>query len=199
MAPNDRTQSWQAAFDLIKNRGYERRDKPFKLASGQTSHDYIDGKYAVDNGQALAVMCQAMIDVAAAEGWDYNAVGGLTMGADALSHGIAILAGIDWFSVRKESKTRGREQFFEGARLRDRDDYRVLLVDDVITRGGSILDAYNKVIDARAQVVGVITMVARSDAGAHMFAELHVPYAPLVTYKDLGIEPVEVNEPAAAS
>ena len=45
-----RPETWQAAFELIRTRGHERREEPFRLASGQLSHDYIDGKFAVDTG-----------------------------------------------------------------------------------------------------------------------------------------------------
>ena len=108
---------WQAAFELIRTRGHERRDEPFKLASGQLSHDYIDGKYAVDTGERLAVVSRAVAELAADNGIEFDAVGGLTMGADPLSHGVAMVTGKAWFSVRKEQKQRGREQWVEGTRL----------------------------------------------------------------------------------
>jgi orotate phosphoribosyltransferase len=181
---------------LIKSRGYERRDEPFKLASGQLSHDYIDGKFAVDNGKRLSLVSRAVGELAAEAGMDFNTVGGLTMGADALAHGVAIVCGVSWFSVRKEPKPRGREQWIEGSRLDA--SSRVLLVDDVVSMGGSIMQAYERVIQAGASVVGVIPMVDRGEAGRRLFAEVGVSYAPLVTYKDLGIEPVGTELAAAA-
>src|SRR6476619_179798 len=113
----ERSENWQAAFDLIRTRGHERRDEPFKLASGQLSHDYIDGKFAVDNGERLSIVSHAVADLAASHGIEFDAVGGLTMGADPLAHGVAMVTGKAWFSVRKEQKTRGRVQFVEGTRL----------------------------------------------------------------------------------
>ena len=65
MSLTDRPDTWQAAFDLIRTRGYEHREEPFKLASGQLSHDYIDGKFAVDTGQRLEVVSRAVADLAA--------------------------------------------------------------------------------------------------------------------------------------
>jgi orotate phosphoribosyltransferase len=176
------------AIALIRNRGYERRERPFKLASGQLSHDYIDGKYAVDTGSRLQLMSQVIVELAAAKGMSFTTVGGPTMGADALAHGVAIVSGSAWFCVRKKPKSRGREQWIEGARLRGED--RVLLVDDVVTTGGSIVEAYKRVVAVGAYVVGVIPMVDRGDMGALRFAKFGVPYAPLATYHDLGIEPV---------
>ena len=106
--------SWQDAFDVIK-RGHEHRDVPFKLASGQTSQHYIDGKHAVDTGARLAVVCRAVVDLAAERQIEFDAVGGLTMGADALAHGVAMVTGKAWFSVRKEPKSRGLEQFIDSS------------------------------------------------------------------------------------
>ena len=120
MSSIDRPDTWQAAFDLIRTRGYEHRAEPFKLASGQLSHDYIDGKFAVDTGERLAIVSRAVADLAAAHGIEFDAVGGLTMGADPLAHGVAMVTGKAWFSVRKEQKQRGREQWIEGTRLGDR-------------------------------------------------------------------------------
>ena len=139
----DRPETWQAAFDLIRTRGYERREEPFKLASGQLSHDYIDGKYAVDTGERLTIVSRAVADLAASTGIEYDAVGGLTMGADPLAHGIAMVTGKAWFSVRKEQKQRGREQWVEGTRLEP--GTRVLLVDDVISTGGSTEIAFERI------------------------------------------------------
>lgn len=62
----------------------------------------------------------------------------------------------------------------------------------MVTSGGSIKVVDDAVVTTGARVVGVITLVSRSDAGAKLFAELGVPYAPLATYEDLGIRPVGV-------
>ena len=187
-AATQRPDTWQAAFDLIRTRGYEHRDEPFRLASGQLSHDYIDGKYAVDTGERLEIVSRAVADLAALNGIEFDAVGGLTMGADPLAHGVALVTGKAWFSVRKEQKQRGREQWIEGTRLAPGD--RVLLVDDVISTGGSTAQAFDRVTAIGAVVTGVIPMVDRGDVAAKLFAGRGVPFAALVTYRDLGIEPV---------
>ena len=188
-ADNDRPQTWHAAFELIRTRGYERREEPFKLASGQLSHDYIDGKYAVDNGERLTVVSKAVAELAAANDIEFDAVGGLTMGADPLAHGVAMVTGKAWFSVRKEQKQRGREQWVEGTRLEP--GTRVLLVDDVISTGGSTELALERIAPLGVVVTGVIPMVDRGDVAAARFARRNVPFHALVTYRDLGIEPVK--------
>ncbi|KXW76358.1 orotate phosphoribosyltransferase [Mycolicibacterium phlei] len=180
---------WQEAFDLIATRGHERREEPFRLASGQLSHDYIDGKFAIDTGERLTVVSRAVAELAELHGIDYDAVGGLTMGADPLAHGVAMVTGKAWFSVRKEQKKRGREQWIEGTRLEP--GTRVLLVDDVISTGGSTEIAFDRVTAVGAVVAGVIPMVDRGDIAAKRFAARGVPFVPLVTYRDLGIEPVQ--------
>jgi orotate phosphoribosyltransferase len=188
-AATERPDTWQAAFDLIRTRGYEHREEPFRLASGQLSHDYIDGKYAVDTGERLAIVSRAVADLAVTNGIEFDAVGGLTMGADPLAHGVAMVTGKAWFSVRKEQKQRGREQWIEGTRLQP--GMRVLLVDDVISTGGSTEKAFERVTEAGAVVTGVIPMVDRGDVAAERFAQRDVPFVALVTYRDLGIEPVK--------
>lgn len=184
-----RSETWQTAFDLIRTRGYERREEPFRLASGQLSHDYIDGKYAVDTGERLAIVSRAVADLAAANGIEFDAVGGLTMGADPLAHGVAIVTGKAWFSVRKEQKQRGREQWIEGTRLQP--GTRVLLVDDVISTGGSTEIALERVRAVGAVATGVIPMVDRGDIATRRFAARGVPFYALVSYRDLGIDPVQ--------
>jgi orotate phosphoribosyltransferase len=188
-AVTERPDTWQAAFDLIRTRGYQHRAEPFKLASGQLSHDYIDGKYAVDTGERLTVVSRAVADLADRHGIEYDAVGGLTMGADPLAHGVAMVTGKAWFSVRKEQKQRGREQWIEGTRLQP--GMRVLLVDDVISTGGSTAKAYDRVVQVGAVVTGVIPMVDRGDVAAKLFEQRNVPFVALVTYRDLGIEPIK--------
>jgi orotate phosphoribosyltransferase len=184
----DRPEHWQAAFDLIRTRGYEHREEPFRLASGQLSHDYIDGKYAIDTGERLTIVSRAVAELAARTGIEFDAVGGLTMGADPLAHGIAMVTGSAWFSVRKEQKQRGREQWVEGTRLEP--GTRVLLVDDVISTGGSTETALDRIAPLGVVVTGVIPMVDRGDVATKRFAARNIPFAALVTYRDLGIEPI---------
>jgi orotate phosphoribosyltransferase len=184
-----RPDSWQAALDLVKERGYERHEEPFTLASGRQSHDYIDGKYAVNHGDDLALVANAVADLAEANGIEFDTVGGLTMGADALAIAISIVAHTRWFSVRKNRKDRGRNQWVEGTRFGD-EKLRALLVDDVVSTGGSVFEAYRRVQKQGGVVTGVIPMVDRGDAAAKLFAGHGVPYIPLMDYRDLGIDPV---------
>jgi orotate phosphoribosyltransferase len=171
--------------DLVRRLGYERRDEPFQLSSGGWSHDYVDGKHAVATGPALRQASQALID---AVEFEFDAVGGPTMGADALAHGVALLSGRAWFSVRKEPKGHGREAWVEGTRLEAGD--RVIAVEDVVSTGASLLRAIERVQDLGAVVVTATALVDRSPAVAPRFAAVGIVWSPLLTWVDLGIEPL---------
>jgi len=179
---------WDEVLRLIKAYGYMHRDKPFQLASGQFSHDYIDVRLAISTGERLRVVSTAIIALARLRNMNFTYVGGLTIAADPLAQGIAIVAGVGWFSVRKEPKPRGLKRWVEGSRLNHGD--RVLIVDDVVTTGASIVNAYNRVIETGAKVIGVVAVVDRGEVAQHVVEDLGVPYAPLITYKDIGIAPV---------
>jgi orotate phosphoribosyltransferase len=184
-----RPDSWQEARDLVKQHGLEHREKPFLLASGRESRDYIDGKHAVAYGPDLVTVAKAIVDLAGARGIEFDAVGGLTMGADAVAIAVSIVAQKNWFSVRKERKKRGRDQYIEGARFK-RGQTRVLIVDDVVTSGGSIIQACDHVEEAGARITGVIPMIDRGETAKKLFADRGLSYFPLMTYEDLTIHPV---------
>jgi orotate phosphoribosyltransferase len=175
----------EALTQLVRTTGYERREEPFQLTSGGWSHDYVDGKHAIATGSALRQASQAVID---AVGESFDAVGGPTMGADALAHGVAILSGSAWFSVRKEPKGHGRGAWVEGARLKAGD--RVVIVEDVVSTGASLLKAVEKVRDLGVQVIAATALLDRSPGVAKRFADAGVPWIPLLTWTDLGIEPL---------
>lgn len=168
--------------------GYLRLEEPIQLRSGEWSHDFIDGKRALADGADLEVACKALVKTLADHEIDFDAVGGLTLGADHFAHGTAIVARKKWFVVRKEPKGRGTNRLVEGAELNS--GVRVLLVDDVVSTGGSIKQAWHSIQDTGAQIVAAATLVDRGEVANEFFAELGVPYLPLLTYQDLGIEPV---------
>ncbi|MFL6239012.1 MAG: orotate phosphoribosyltransferase [Actinomycetes bacterium] len=178
----------QSVIAIVKEHGLEHRAEPFRLTSGELSHDYMDGKKALARGDDLRQACLAIIALAKDEGAEFDAVGGMTLGADSFSHGIAVLTGAPWFVVRKQTKEHGTTRRIEGAALAP--GTRVLLIDDVATTGGSILAALEAVQAVGATVSLAVTLVDRGEQAAPKFAELGVRYRPLLTYRDLGIEPV---------
>jgi orotate phosphoribosyltransferase len=176
----------QRILDTVRRRGLLRLPEPVVLASGQLSRDFVDAKAALAHGQDLEAACRALLE--SVDGTDFEAVGGLTMGADQFAHVMAVLAGKHWFVVRKEPKGRGTSKLVEGAVVGE--GTRVLLVDDVVTTGGSIRRAHDVIVALGAEVCAAATLVDRGDVAARFFAARGIPYFPLITYRDLGIEPV---------
>ena len=157
-----------------------------QLRSGEWSRDFVDAKRALQDGADLETACRAMLE--AVGDVDYEAVGGMTLGADQFAHVLAVVAGKKWFVVRKAAKGRGTNKRVEGAEIGE--GVKVLLVDDVVTTGSSILDAYEVVRGLGADVRGAVTLLDRGEAARPKFEALGVPYFPVLTYRDLGIEPV---------
>lgn len=172
--------------------------EPIRLASGEMSRDFIDGKLAVADPDSLACVGAAMFQAASSRGIEFDAVGGLVLGAVPFTFAVAAAARCEWFMIRKEPKGRGTNRWIEGSRIEP--GMRVMIVDDVVTTGGSIRDAHVHVVDEGAEVVFATTLVDRGDLGAAYFEEVGVPYVPLLTYRDLDIEPVgRGSQPAAAA
>ncbi len=173
---------------ILRTRALSRRDEEIQLACGAMSRDFIDGKEAFAAWQDLKVACDAIVEAVGAAGIEFDAAGGPTLGADALAVGIAAVSNKQWFIVRKRQKGRGTGRRIEGLQIGPGD--RVLLVEDVVTTGGSILEALGAVQQTGADVVAAVTLADRGDIASGAFDELGVPYFPMATYSDLGINPV---------
>ncbi len=174
--------------EIVRTKGYRRLDDPVRLASGEFSFDYVDAKRALARGADLKLACEALSAMAAAHGVSFDAVGGLTLGADQFAYGVSIVSGSSWFVVRKAMKDHGTRSRIEGAALGP--GVSVMVVDDVATTGSSILEAFGAVTETGATVVFAAALVDRGKATRVAFDRLAVPYEALLTYRDLGIEPV---------
>ena len=184
----------QELLSILLELGHRKLDEPIKLASGAWSSDFIDGKEALAEWRHLRVACEAITETVADAGHSFDAVGGLTMGADALAVGIAAVSDCRWFFVRKEAKQRGTRRWVEGAQIGSGD--RILLVDDVVTTGGSIFKALDIVDQTGAETVAAVTLVDRSGIAGPKFEQRGIAYYPMTTYESLGIDPVK---PVAAT
>lgn len=173
---------------ILIEKGLRSLPEPIELASGARSSHFIDGKEALAEWRDLRLACQAIVEKVADAGHRFDAVGGLTLGADALAVGIAAVSDTKWFVVRKEAKKRGTGRSIEGARIESGD--RVLLVDDVVTTGGSMFKAFDAIQQTGAKIVAAVTLVDRGDSARPRFDRLGIPYLPMATYESLGIEPV---------
>lgn len=189
--PEERTLLADVTTDIVRlilDHGYERRAELFQLSSGEQSYDYIDGKRAMSTGPRLRQVAEAVIETARRLGVEFEAVGGLTMGADPLAHAVSIVAGCDWFAVRKNPKAHGKQRLIEGCDLTQ--SRRVLLVDDVVTTGGSIIQALDAIEESGGDVVLAVALVDRGKTAADLLASRGIRYQPLATYEHLGIDPV---------
>lgn len=157
------------------------------LASGREADYYIDLRRVTLDGAAAPVVGREMRRLVA--DWDFDAVGGLTLGADPVATSMlhaAAAAGerLDAFVVRKEAKAHGLQRRIEGTDVTGR---RVLVVEDTSTTGGSPLQAVEALREAGAEVVGVAVIVDRSSGAAEAIAEAGLPYRYCVGLHDLGL------------
>ena len=156
------------------------------LSSGQEADYYVDLRRITLDGTAAPLVGRVMLDLTA--DLEYEAVGGLTLGADpvatAMLHAAAARGrSLDAFVVRKAGKAHGLQRRIEGPDVAGR---RVLAVEDTSTTGNSVLTAVEALREAGAEVVGVATIVDRG-AGARI-SETGLPYRTAFTLTDLGLE-----------
>jgi orotate phosphoribosyltransferase len=153
------------------------------LTSGRTAQYYVDAKRAVLRPAGFRALSELVAERARA--WGATAVGGLTMGADAPA--CAALAGgadVKAFFVRKDVKQHGLQRRIEGPLLEPRD--RCLIVEDVVTTGGSTIQAIEAVREAGHEIVGVVAILDRLAGGAEAIrAAVPAPYEPLATIDDV--------------
>lgn len=154
------------------------------LTSGATAQYYVDAKRAVLRPAGFAAMGELI--AARAREWDAAAVGGLTMGADAPA--CAALAGgadVHAFFVRKEAKAHGLQRRVEGPPLEP--GTRCLIVEDVVTSGGSTLQAIDAVRAEGHEIAGVVAILDRLAGGGDAIQATigDAPYVPLATIDDV--------------
>lgn len=172
---------------LLQERSIRRGD--FVLASGQRSSYYIDCRLTTMSAQGQVVIGALGLEAIRARGWAPDAIGGLTMGADPVAYAVAAASAqrppiIDAFSVRKEAKTHGTGKLIEG---NFREGARVVVVEDVITSGGSALQAIEAVKAAGGIVLGVLAIVDREQGGREKLEAAGVQVVALTTASRLGL------------
>ncbi|HUS61657.1 MAG TPA: orotate phosphoribosyltransferase [Acidimicrobiales bacterium] len=161
------------------------RTGEFTLKSGKTSSWFIDSKQSACRPDGMVLMASALLSVIPS---DVMAIGGLTMGADPVAFitaGVAASRGraLKAFSVRKEAKDHGGGGRIAGAL--DAGD-RVVITEDTVTRGVSLLEAARVVRDAGADPVLLVALVDRGGTCTAMAAAEGLTFRALVTAPDLG-------------
>ena len=157
----------------------------FTLKSGASSSWFLDTKQTACRADGVVLMADVALTLIPA---DAVAIGGLTMGADPVAYGIAAVAatrGFDLrsFSVRKEAKDHGVTGRIAGA-LQPGD--KVVITEDTVTRGTSIMEAVDAVVAFGAIPVLITVVVDRGGTCGAMAAERGIPFAPMLTALDLG-------------
>ncbi len=155
---------------LLAERSAKRGD--FVLASGRRSTLYIDCRLTTMSPEGQLLIGRAGLAAVRASGWAVDAVGGLTLGADPISYAIAHASALAQergdgelvraFTVRKEAKQHGTGRLIEGPFV---SGDRVVVVEDVITTGGSALKAVEAIRAAGGEVLGVLALVDREEGG----------------------------------
>ncbi|MCW3049532.1 MAG: pyrE [Solirubrobacterales bacterium] len=153
------------------------------LTSGATAQYYVDAKRAILRPAGFTALAELVAERARA--WGATAVGGTTMGADPVA--CAALAGgadVKAFFVRKETKAHGLQRRIEGPLLEPGD--RCLIVEDVVTTGGSTLLSIEAVREAGHEIVGVVAVLDRLAGGAERISSAAgAPYVALATIDDV--------------
>jgi orotate phosphoribosyltransferase len=176
-------------FEALRSHLLEHsvRRGDFTLKSGRKSSWFIDSKQTVCRPEAMVWVANGILSVIPD---DATAIGGLTMGADPVAFITAGVAatrgrGLKAFSVRKEAKDHGGGGRIAGAL--DPGD-RVVVTEDTVTRGTSLLEAAHAVIEAGAQPVLLVAIVDRGGTVGSMAAAEGLPFRALLTAPDLGFD-----------
>jgi len=165
----------------------------FKLASGRESTYYCDGKLVSFAPEGAALIADAVLHEIDRVG-GIVAVGGMDMGATPIVSAVAMRSfqlgrPLPSFIVRKEVKGHGTKKEIEG--LVPQQPSRVVVIDDVVTTAGSVIQAIEVIRRAGHTVALAIAVLDRESGGAEALAKIGVPYQALVTISELGISNAE--------
>ena len=172
-------------LELLKTRSLRTGD--FILSSGKRSKYYIDGRLTTMHAEGFTLVGALGLAAIREQGWPADAIGGLTLGADPVAYAIAAASFrdppvINAFTVRKAPKTHGTGKRIEGCFERG---MAVIVVEDVITTGGSALDAIAAVRAEGGTVRGALAILDRQEGGSEAIAATGVPARALFTWHDL--------------
>ena len=178
-----------ALIALVREKGLEFGE--FTLASGKKASFYLDCRRVTLDSAGANLIGNGILDLI--EGDLPDAVGGMAIGADPITAAVITLAhqrghALSGFIVRKEAKEHGKGRAVEGP---VESGQSCVIVEDVVTTGGSSLRAIEHVEQFGMQVKRVIAIVDRLEGGREAFADAGYELTTLLTVRDFGIEPVE--------
>ena len=162
----------------------------FTLASGKKATYYLDGKQVTLDPHGSRLVAEGILDLLA-RGAMPDAIGGMSIGADPITASVVTMSSVRGtplagFMVRKEAKGHGTNQYIEGP-VKSGD--QVVIVEDVVTTGGSSIKAIERAEAFGLKVVRVLAIIDRMEGGAEAFTARGYPFSSLLTIRDFGIEP----------
>jgi len=177
----------QALIDLVRDRALSLGE--FTLASGKKSSYYLDCRRVTLDALGARLVAEGMLELLADDMPEL--VGGMAIGADPITGAILALAGVRSLAlrgvmVRKEPKGHGTGRYVEGT---FREGEEVVIIEDTVTTGGSSLLAIERCEAVGLKVRRVLAIADRLEGGAEAFAQRGYQLTPLLTIRDLGIEP----------
>jgi orotate phosphoribosyltransferase len=150
----------QELLEMLAHKSFRLGE--FQLSSGSTSDYYIDCRVTTLDARGAQLVGEVFLAEIREQGWEADAVGGLTMGADPIVVAVAVTSGtMHGFLVRKAEKQHGTGQRIEGFREKGA---QVVIVDDVCTTGSSTVQAIEAAREYGFEVIGVMCLVEREDA-----------------------------------
>ena len=169
-------------LELLKRDAYKKGD--YTLSSGRKSEHYVNCKPVTLSSRGLTLSSIMLLEAVEE---DAVAVAGLTLGADPLVSGVAVVCGLDKIKVdalivRKEAKGHGTQAYIEG-KLPEK-GAKITVLEDVITTGGSAIKAADIMRRAGYQVERIVTIVDRQEGGEHAIMEAGLELKSIFTIED---------------
>ena len=157
---------WKRLKKIFEERAFLRKkpgEKPFKLASGGSSHVFFDCKLVTQDPGGIELIAELIFDRVSK--WRIDSIGGIQTGAIPICTAVALLSylkknPIQAFWVRQEKKSHGTEKWVEGNLA---PGSKVVVIDDVTTKGNSVFEAIERVLELNCKIVEVISLVDREE------------------------------------
>jgi orotate phosphoribosyltransferase len=170
------SQARQELLELLAKKSFRLGE--FQLSSGGTSDYYIDCRVTTLDANGAQLTGKVFFEEIKEQGWDPEAIGGLTMGADPIVVAVSVTSGtVHGFLVRKSEKQHGTGQRIEGFREKGA---KVVIVDDVCTTGASTVQAIEAAREFGFEIVGAMCLVERQEAHGRPAVEKAAAPAPFI-------------------
>lgn len=165
--------------NIIKKKGIVIKDKPIELSSGEKTFYYYNIKNVALDPVGSSLIGDLGSEIVSSK-WNARSIGGLEIGAIPIAVSICIKSksAVQAFFVRKEIKIHGLQQEIEG-----NIELPVAIVDDVTTKGRSVMQAIEKVMKHNFEIAGVITVVDREAGASDLFKDNRIEFFPIFEHK----------------